>query len=536
MENGYCHSMRLAAFLYKLEKIQRLHTIEPDFRHDKSLYGMLYICEAEGGISINGSRYSLRPHKVFIFAPDSRVRLAVRPGRPTDGFYLQFQVLQAGKGGHYAPVKAQFPEEMTAVHFPLILDKLRKAEEKHNSPNEWDVMEANIRFQETISDLFRDRPGEQRSDPRKAIHLARDYIEQNYRSNITREMLAEMAGLNADYFSRAFKRQFGKSPIAYLNDIRIRQAKRMLVQSGEPIRSVAQNVGFSDEFYFSRKFKSHTGCSPAAYVKRIKDCCKLASLNHLITGHMIALGLEPYAAIINSAFPVAGQLNNTIAIGQTNPDLEKLVKAKPDLIVTRGTRYSEKSPKEIIYEQIAPTITLSYSESWRSHFQTIARIVGKSREAEDWLARYESKADAISRQIKSRAGDETFLILGIGEDRFVVYGQRNIGTVLYGDLKLSAPEGVKHIGHYKEIEPDELLALEADRILLTIFRNDGTMSSDQAIRKQLRRLHASKQWRSLRAVRSGKVYGLCDGRHLYTSYNPLSHDLLLDKLRQLLAN
>ena len=179
-------------------------------------------------------------------------------------------------------------------------------------------------------------------------------------------------------------------------------------------------------------------------------------------------------------------------------------------------------------------MTLSYSESWRAHFRTIAGIVGKDKEAEDWLARYESKAAAIGKRIKKRTGDETFLILGIGQDRYVVYGQRNIGAVLYGDLNLPAPDGVKHIGHFKEIELDELPALEADRILLTIFRNDGTPSSEQAIRKQLRRLYASKQWQSLRAVRNGKVYGIYDGRHLYTSYNPLSHQLLLDKLQQLL--
>jgi ABC-type Fe3+-hydroxamate transport system substrate-binding protein len=530
MESDYGHPTRLSAFLYKLEKIQRLNT----FRHEKSLYSMLAICEAEGDISVNGSRYFLQPHKIFIFAPDSEVKLAVQPGRPTDGYFLQFQVLRAARQGYYVPANAIFPQDVTAVHFPLILDKLREAEKKHNSPNEWDVMEANIRFQEMISDLFRDRPSEQEAVLIQAIHLARDYMEQNYRSNITREKLAQIAGLNEDYFSRAFKRQFGKGPIAYLNDIRINHAKRLLLQSGEPIRSVAQNVGFSDEFYFSRKFKWHTGCSPTAYVKRIKDSCKVASLKHLTTGHMIALGLEPYAAIINQEFPLAGQLNNTIDIGQMNPDLEKLYKAKPDLIVTRDTRNIEESSKKKIFEQIAPTVTLPYSENWRSHFRTIARIVGRNKEAEDWLARYESKADSISKQIKSRIGDETFLVLGIGKDRLGVYGQRNIGTVLYGDLKLSAPEGVEQIGHYKEIELADLPSFNADRILLTIFRHSGMLPSAQAIRKQLLRLKTSKQWQSLEAVRNGKVYCICDDRHLYTSYNPLSHNLLLDKLQQLL--
>ncbi|WP_126427104.1 helix-turn-helix domain-containing protein [Brevibacillus marinus] len=534
MENGYSHSPRLAAFLYKLEMIQRLQAMAPNFRREKRLYSMFVLDEGEGVVYVNGSRYSLAPRKVFIVVPDSECKLGVQAERPPVGFFVQFQVLQAGPNGHYAPAQARFPQEVAAARFPLIRDKLREAEQKLNSGNQWDVLEANIRFQEVICDLFRDGADERPFDLKQAVQLARDYIEQHYRSPITRELLAEMAGLNADYFSRAFKRHFGKSPIAYVNDVRINQAKRLLLQSGEPLRTVAKNVGFSDEFYFSRKFKALTGSSPAAYVKNMKDSCKLASLNHLITGHLIALGLEPYAAIISKAFPVFGPSHHTINLGQTHPDLEKLVQAKPDLIVTRGTRDGEKSPKEKIYEQIAPTISLDYRESWRSHFWTIARIVGRDKEAETWLARYDRKAELMRKQIKSRTGEETFLILGIGADRFVVYGQRNIGTVLYGDLQLAAPEAVRQIAHYQEVELADLLSYDADRIVLTVFRNPGAPPSDQAIRKQLRKLSTSGQWQSLKAVRSGKVYGLYDGRYLYTSYNPLTHNLLLDKLQQLL--
>jgi hypothetical protein len=53
-------SLQLAAYLYKLERIQRLNTtIEPGFRHEQSLYGMLLIGEGDGEIIVNGSRYSL---------------------------------------------------------------------------------------------------------------------------------------------------------------------------------------------------------------------------------------------------------------------------------------------------------------------------------------------------------------------------------------------------------------------------------------------------------------------------------------------
>ncbi len=323
--------------------------------------------------------------------------------------------------------------------------------------------------------------------------------------------------------------------MAFLNDLRMEQAKRLLLQSGEPVRSVAQTVGYGDEFYFSRKFKSATGYSPTAYVKKMKRPSKIASLNHLVTGHLIALGLEPYAAIKNHAFPLTGHLEHTIEVGRSNPDLEKLATAKPDLIIRRSSRLAEGlSRLEDLFAQIAPTLSLPYGESWRTHFRTIARHIGREREAEEWLERYDSKAEAVQKRIKSRVGGETFLILGVGGKGFGIYGQRNVGAVLYGDLKLQVPEGAAQVEHYRQIALDELWSLDADRILLTVFKIGDEMPAEQAIRKQLQRLKASRQWNSLKAVRLGKVYSMHDNSHLYTSYNAYSHDLLLRKMEQLL--
>ncbi len=113
----------------------------------------------------------------------------------------------------------------------------------------------------------------------------------------------------------------------------------------DSFRSIAQSVGFSDEYYFSRKFKATTGRSPTSYVNSIKYSGKIASLKHLLTGHLVALGIEPYAAVINSAYPVTTRFRSTIAVGDTQPDLEKLMTARPDLIVTCEFRDFEKSQK-----------------------------------------------------------------------------------------------------------------------------------------------------------------------------------------------
>ncbi|WP_372813834.1 helix-turn-helix domain-containing protein [Paenibacillus sp.] len=536
MNNSSHLSTRLAACLYKLEDSQHVISNETLFQHDNSLYGMLLFMEAEGDIVIDGRSYPLQRQKIFIVSPGAYVKLSIHPSSQADYYYIKFYALQPADPGHFVLAELKCPDELYTAHFQFLADMVQEMEKKHRSDSSWDAMKANMMFQEMIVALFKDTIHEQKSDLKQAIHLTLEYMEQYYPLHITREKLAEIAGLSADYYSRAFKKQVEKSPMEYLTEIRISQAKQLLVQSDGSFRSIAHSVGFSDEFYFSRKFKAETGYSPMSYVKKIKYSSKIASLNHQTTGHLIALGIEPYAAVINNAYPITARLRNTIAVGHSNPDLERLVTAKPDLIVASGSRHVEKSQKERIFNQIAPTITLHYSNDWRVHFQTIAKIVGKEKEANGWLERYERKAETIRKQIKSKIGDETFLIVGIGEGKMCVYGLRNMGTVLYGDLKLTAPQGVPGIAHYKEVTLEDLFEFEADRILLTSYRHNGTAQMDQAIRNEVGALYDNKQWHALKAVRNRKVYCMYDSQHLYTSYNALSHDLFLDKVHQLLMS
>ena len=51
----------------------------------------------------------------------------------------------------------------------------------------------------------------------------------------------------------------------YLNRYRIRQAAKLLKETGEPISSVGQTVGYSDHSYFCRVFKKITGKTPSEY-------------------------------------------------------------------------------------------------------------------------------------------------------------------------------------------------------------------------------------------------------------------------------
>ncbi|MFE5317273.1 helix-turn-helix domain-containing protein [Paenibacillus sp. NPDC056579] len=536
MENSLDYAKQLASYSYKLENVQHLTLNEAYFQQDSSLNGMLIFLEGEGDLTMDGRSYPLRQQKVFLLSPNSDAKLSVPLSRRADYYYIQFYVLQAADRGLFVPIDMNAPYEVYPPHFHILIDKVQEMDTCNHSSDSWENMKAAMLLQELIVILFKESVAKEKRESSEAIPLTLEYMERNYPLAITREKLAEIAGLNADYFSRAFKKQFHKSPMEYLNEIRINQAKQLLVQSGESLRSIAQSVGFSDEYYFSRKFKEEIGCSPRSYSKKMKETYKIASLNHQTTGHLIALGIVPYAAVINHAYPVTSRLRNTIALGRTAPDLDRLVTSNPDIIVMSGTRQAVPSPNERLMLQIAPTITLQYGLEWRAHFLSVAKLVNKESEAIRWLEKYESKASMIRSSIRSRIGDEPILILGVGEGTLCVYGHRNLGSVLYGDLQMTAPEGVRGITHFMEVLPEHLHKFEAARILVTSFRHNGTAHMDQMIRHEVKALYANPHWLDLKAVRNKRVYGMYDSHHLYTSYNPLSHQLFLDKVHQLLMS
>jgi len=77
--------------------------------------------------------------------------------------------------------------------------------------------------------------------------------------------LARLARLSVPHFCRRFRQVFHAAPIDWLRRERITRAKRRLLESGDSIKEIAEQVGYHDAFYFSRDFKRYTGSSPSDY-------------------------------------------------------------------------------------------------------------------------------------------------------------------------------------------------------------------------------------------------------------------------------
>jgi AraC-like DNA-binding protein len=100
---------------------------------------------------------------------------------------------------------------------------------------------------------------------RLRMQRVRRFIELHAFEPIAIQDLAAEAGLSPFTLSRRFRSAIGKSPYAYMLELRIARAKELLRASDGPIRTVAERVGFRDAAYFSRLFASAVGCPPSAY-------------------------------------------------------------------------------------------------------------------------------------------------------------------------------------------------------------------------------------------------------------------------------
>lgn len=102
------------------------------------------------------------------------------------------------------------------------------------------------------------------------IGCAIQYIEKNYQQKISVKSMAEELYITPNYFSRIFKSQMGTNFIDYLNEYRIKKAKKYLTDLKLKVYEVAELSGYQNYKYFNKVFKKLTGCSPKEYRNMIE--------------------------------------------------------------------------------------------------------------------------------------------------------------------------------------------------------------------------------------------------------------------------
>lgn len=93
------------------------------------------------------------------------------------------------------------------------------------------------------------------------------WIKANRDVPLKVEQVSEHFGYNADYMSRVFKANYGKSVKEYIDSVKIDYIKQLLLTSDMTLTDIAGNLGFNDYKYFLKFFKYHEGLTPTQFLK-----------------------------------------------------------------------------------------------------------------------------------------------------------------------------------------------------------------------------------------------------------------------------
>ena len=84
------------------------------------------------------------------------------------------------------------------------------------------------------------------------------------------EALADRAAMSPRNFARFFRRETGMTPAAYVEELRVEHARRLLEESTDPVELVSSRCGFGTPETMRRAFARRVGVSPLEYRDRFR--------------------------------------------------------------------------------------------------------------------------------------------------------------------------------------------------------------------------------------------------------------------------
>lgn len=106
--------------------------------------------------------------------------------------------------------------------------------------------------------------------PDEQITQIQIWLQDNYHRDILLPNVAERFGMSVRTLNRRFKAALGRTPLEYLQEIRINIARDLLKTSNLSINEIADRIGYQDPGYFTVLFKKQLATSPNDYRKTVR--------------------------------------------------------------------------------------------------------------------------------------------------------------------------------------------------------------------------------------------------------------------------
>ncbi|WP_366295228.1 AraC family transcriptional regulator [Paenibacillus sp. AN1007] len=524
-----------SAFMFRLNHIQQRIEISDqimlEVQCDKHTF---LICEeGEACLFIGKEHWPFAAGCIYPISPDEAYQLEHRNSKELAYTIVKYDVFQWLSTHMLKYAGPLFPKrnQLNGPGSPSFNGELKELYEARSYRNDAEYSHLNTLFQrwmERIITLYSSTDTEPSQESGLASTI--QYIDEHYSEEISVQKLAAMAGIRSAAYTTMFRRRTGHKPLDYVNHVRIQHAKEWLRTTDDPLRDIAGRVGFKDEYYFSRRFRQITGLSPRQYDRSIQQ----QTLVQDWLGHDVLIPSNPerviYLGHTSGDLQVLGirLLEDQRAEAVTTINVERAARLEPDLIIV-------DSGDQHLYEQlscIAPTLAYNSHASLTERVTRAGSWFGRQLQVKRWLSLYEKRTvrmwEKIGRVIQQ--GETASVLTYHRGERLFVMGNIGLAPFLYHPLGFrpvhKVQEALEAGRAYKEISAETVQEYAGDHLFLML-------PQEPAARQATDTLIQSPAWRTLAAVKRGRVYHLDE--LLWNSGDAQTCDRLLDRLPELLV-
>jgi AraC-like DNA-binding protein len=230
------------------------------FRKRSRIFSLELVMEGSLDFVQSGRRHSIRAGEMLVIQPGQDCEMSaaerVRKKIMILGGYLVPSFVSAGGWEGVDAIRLSRPD-LVAGYFDRVYEASAKQPQGYMKYCSAQAYELLLELSSEIG----------------ARHIPADlnrilcFMEENMAQELKIALLCQKFGLSSTSLHRLFKRHLGCAPIDYLIRKRVESAKELLLGSSAPIKELAAQLGYANQFFFSTEFKKRVGCSPREFRK-----------------------------------------------------------------------------------------------------------------------------------------------------------------------------------------------------------------------------------------------------------------------------
>jgi AraC family transcriptional regulator, transcriptional activator of pobA len=231
---------------------------EIEWPHRHAFYSIVWFTKGSGINVIDFFEYEILPNRLFTINPKQVHNWDY--SKISEGYILVFEAHLANESGiEFASPFIDIPDT-DQLFFRLLFKKLI-TESRQNDRLGQRNGKLGISYLCSLIDRF----SSDRETPGFALANFRDLICKDFSETKTVEAYAEILHISPAELNTVCRKSVGTTAKQYQLDLKITEAKRLLLYTKLNISEVAYQTGFEDTSYFSRIFKKKTGLSPVEF-------------------------------------------------------------------------------------------------------------------------------------------------------------------------------------------------------------------------------------------------------------------------------